>query len=161
MTEQDPEGWPLGSSRAQELTFGDFGISAPSAEPIQRLTPRPLEQPPPSGGVSSCHAAQGFHECGVAWLLECPSMFQRGCATPHPCARVNGSALPSPGWLGKVMEGRASLPRLRWLSAWGPAALQPWAPGAHRAALGLLWLMARSLCGTKKYGLPTSCGCSQ
>ncbi|MFI0403858.1 MAG: hypothetical protein ACH34U_13205 [Cyanobium sp.] len=60
---------------------------------------------------------------------------------PHPCARVNGFALPPPGWLGEVTAGRAALPRLRWQGALGPAALEPLAPGAHGAALGPLWLM--------------------
>ena len=46
-------------------------------------------------------------------------------ARPHPCARVIGSALPPPGWLGEVMAaGRLSRgcggPVLggRWLGAW-------------------------------------------
>jgi hypothetical protein len=51
---------------------------------------------------------------------------------PHPCARVNGSALPPPGWLGEVMAGGAALPRLRWRVARGPAAVEPWAAGAVR-----------------------------
>ena len=56
-------------------------------------------------------------------------------AKPHPCARVNGSALPPPGWLGEVTAGRAAPPRLRWPGARGPLLWSRWL----LEPMGLLW----------------------
>jgi hypothetical protein len=61
-------------------------------------------------------------------------------AMPHPCARVSGSALPPPGWLGEVMAGGAALPRLRWRVARGPVAVEPWAARAGGSGLSSLFV---------------------
>jgi hypothetical protein len=58
----------LSLSRAQKLTIAGIRFSTPSTDLIQLLTPQLLKQPPPSGVLLLCHAAQGLRKCGVAWL---------------------------------------------------------------------------------------------
>jgi hypothetical protein len=58
------------------------GVSTSTTALINFLMPQPLEQPPPSGGLLLCHAAQGLRKCAVSWSQK---GMANDCCAYKPC----------------------------------------------------------------------------